>query len=48
MRCAVSKAAHARGFGTAEEVLSVADERRIEIVRVNEIAPSESDREREI
>jgi hypothetical protein len=48
MRCAVSKAAHARGFGTSEEVLPVGDEQRIEIVRANEIAPSESDREREI
>jgi hypothetical protein len=30
MRCAVSKAAHTRGFGTPEEVVQVGDEQGIE------------------
>jgi hypothetical protein len=47
MRCAVSKAAHGRGFGTPEEVVQVGNEQRIEIVRDNRIARSESDRHRE-
>ena len=46
MRCAVSKAAHDRGFGTPEEVVPVGDEQRIEIVRDNE-SRSESDRQTE-
>jgi hypothetical protein len=46
MRCVVSKAAHARGFGTSEEVVQVGDEQRIEIVRANEIARSASDRQK--
>src|SRR6266542_3529305 len=47
MRCAVSKAAHARGFGTPEEIVEVDDEQRIEIIRDNGSARSESDRHRE-
>src|SRR6266404_3676883 len=46
MRCAVSKTAHGRGFGTPEEIVPVGDEPRIEIVRNNGTARSESDRQR--
>jgi hypothetical protein len=46
MRCAVSKVAHARGFGTPEEVVQVDDGQRTEMAQASEMVRSASHRQK--